>query len=200
VLKSGRWCRHRITDRDGVRPKCDNGLGMLDVTDDSGYLALVDPDAYQSFIGVDWTLEDVVRRFLEQMAQRRLLIWATGLDGSWRVQVNDRRSAREGFRSTAGPITVTAGRLLLTNYESLTMAAQFEDERLPLRHELDRIIELPAADYDCHVVQLFDPDDLDDSVDDRDLDFVLEIVPAERGASAWARIPWDAEVGGLTGH
>lgn len=53
----------------------------LQVTDDSGFLALIDPDEYSGFVAEDWALEDVVTRFHEEMAARHLLIWGTGQEG-----------------------------------------------------------------------------------------------------------------------
>jgi hypothetical protein len=48
---------------------------ILEVTDDSGFLALVDPDAYESFVAEDWSLEQLIEHFKGEMAQGRLLIW-----------------------------------------------------------------------------------------------------------------------------
>lgn len=36
---------------------------MLEVSDDSGLLALIDPDAYEGFVGEDWTLDRLTAHF-----------------------------------------------------------------------------------------------------------------------------------------
>jgi hypothetical protein len=125
----------------------------LQVTDDSGFLALVDPDAYSGFVGADWSLEEVLARFREQMAARRLLIWGTGQEGCWTVDVSVRGDAGAGVRDVFGSIVSSSGRLLLTNYESLTMAAQFPDVTLPERHQADLVLAVPSGPYLCRVVQ-----------------------------------------------
>jgi len=54
---------------------------MLEVTDDSGFLALVVPATYETFVDSDWTLEQLLTHFKAQMDLRSLLIWGTGLEG-----------------------------------------------------------------------------------------------------------------------
>lgn len=161
---------------------------MIEVTDDSGFLALVDPDAYQGFVGEDWTFEALVAHLEAAMSEQRLLIWGTGLEGFWRVEVSTAGTAANAFREISGPIEVSAGRLLLTNYESLTMAAQFRDVSLPEDHQRDQVISLAPGTYNCRILQLFDPDE--DLEEGEGPDFVLEILPAEAPAAAWQKVPW----------
>jgi hypothetical protein len=40
----------------------------FEVTDDSGFLALVDPQAYEGFVDEDWELEELIDRFRREMA------------------------------------------------------------------------------------------------------------------------------------
>lgn len=59
----------------------------------------------------------------------------------------------------------------MTNYESLTMAAQFDDVTLPQnpqKHELDQVVNVPPGEYTCRVTQLRDPDDEEAEHDDGD--------------------------------
>src|SRR5262249_61806333 len=100
---------------------------MLEVTDDSGFLALVVPAAYESFVASNWTFDQIMAHFQAQMARRTLLIWGTGLEGFWKVDLRLKKSKVKGFKEVSGPLQVVGGSLLLTNYESLTMAAQFND-------------------------------------------------------------------------
>src|SRR5688572_5144628 len=108
---------------------------MIEVTDDSGFLAVVVPATYSTFVDSDWQLDQLFDHFRQQMAQQSLLIWGTGLEGFWRVEVRFQESSLQGFREVSGPLRVVGGAVLLTNYESLTMAAQFADVRLPQKHE-----------------------------------------------------------------
>jgi hypothetical protein len=107
----------------------------FEVTDDSGFLALVDQHAYLGFVAADWTYDSLMTHFRAAMEKRSLLVWGTGREDVWTVDVVvDGPAQPAGFRRTLGPVNVTAGQLYLTNYESLTMAAQFDDVRLPEPH------------------------------------------------------------------
>jgi hypothetical protein len=154
------------------------------IADDSGFLALVDPDSYEGFLG-DWDYDSIMVRFREAMASRSLLLWHTGHGGFWQVAVSDPAPA-SGFRRTAGPIRSAKGRLLITNYESLTMAAQFEDVRLPEPHLADLLIEVAPGDHTCEVTQVYDPadGDLGDGAH-----FVLTLTPGGT-LPAWKAPAW----------
>lgn len=163
---------------------------MLEVTDDSGFLALVVPAAYETFVASDWTLDQILAHFRGQMARRSLLIWGTGLEGFWKVDVVLKKKAKaKGFREVNGPLQVVGGSLLLTNYESLTMAAQFEDVRLPEKHQEDLLLSLPDGDYACRIIQMFDPEQAE-SAGDEGPDFVVEVQKATSKVGAWESIPW----------
>jgi hypothetical protein len=90
---------------------------MFKVTDDSGFLALVVPAAYPSFVAPDWTFDQIIAHFRAQMARRSLLIWGTGLEGYWNVDLVLKPANVSGFREISGPIHVVGGSLLLINYE-----------------------------------------------------------------------------------
>src|SRR5437899_2049200 len=130
---------------------------MLEVTDDSGFLALVVPAAYPTFVASDWTLDQILAHFKAQMARHSLLIWGTGLEGFWKVDVVLKKVKDKGFREVSGLLKVVGGSLLLTNYESLTMAAEFKDVTLPEKHQEDLLLSLPDGDYTCRIIQMFAP-------------------------------------------
>jgi hypothetical protein len=161
----------------------------LEVTDDSGLLALVVPAIYESFINSDWTLDQVLLHFKSQMARRSLLIWGTGLEGFWKVDIVLHETKLEGFRQICGQIQVVGNAILLTNYESLTMAAQFEDVKLPQKHQQDLLVSLPDGSYACKIIQMLDPG-CKNSADDDQPDFVIEIQSAIGKIEAWDDIPW----------
>jgi len=163
----------------------------LQVTDDSGFLALLDPDAYSGFVAEDWALDALFDRFREEMAARHLLIWGTGQDGSWTVQVLVGDHATPGVREISGSIISSRGRLLLTNYESLTMAAQFPDIVLPEKHQASLLIAVPAAHYACRVVQ--------HAMQDQGWregcapEFTLVLTQATERIRSWEHVPWTGD-------
>jgi hypothetical protein len=136
----------------------------------------------------DWTLDPILAHFEAQMGRRSLLIWGTGLEGSWKVDLRLKKSKVKGVRQTSGPLQVVGGSLLLTNYESLTMAAQFEDVTLPEKHQEDLLVSLPDGDYTCRIVQMFDPEQ-EESAGGKKADFVIDVLKASK-AAPWKRIPW----------
>jgi len=162
---------------------------MLEVTDDSGFLALVVPAAYDSFVASDWSHDQILAHFKTQMGRRSILIWGTGLEGCWKVDVQLKKSKVKGFREARGPLQIVGGSLLLTNYESLTMAAQFKDVTLPEKHEVDLVMSLADGDYTCRIIQMFDPEQ-EESVGNDKPDFVVEILKATGKVAAWENIPW----------
>ena len=82
----------------------------------------------------------------------------------------------------------TKGRLLVTNYESLTMAAQFKDVTLPEPHQSDLLIEVPAGSYRCRVVQYALT--AENWREGCGPEFSLELEPAVVLNPPWATIPW----------
>lgn len=54
---------------------------LIEVTDDSGFLALVDPAAYVGYVAHDWDLPRLLRVVAAQMQKRHLLLWGTGSEG-----------------------------------------------------------------------------------------------------------------------
>ncbi|MFE6861966.1 hypothetical protein [Nocardia sp. NPDC057668] len=131
-----------------------------EMADDSGFLGLVDPHAYRSFVDEDWTLETLFGRFRSEMQRKTLLLWGTGGEDEWRIDVSATAldPALPVVRQAVGPITVTGGELVVVNYETVTMSAQFEDCAVDADKDMYRSgIELPNGDYVCTVSQLTDP-------------------------------------------
>jgi hypothetical protein len=125
----------------------------FNIVDDSGFLALIDPDAYRSFVAEDWTYPEIMQHFTQEMQERHALIWRTESENMWRVLVQFHPATGVGAPEFVGPIGATHGRLLLTSYESLTMAAQFADVTLPEPHEQDQLIMLAPSMYRCRIMR-----------------------------------------------
>lgn len=166
--------------------------GLYEITDDSGLLALIDPYRFRSFLNANWTLDQIVLRFREEMKNRRMLIWGTGREGMWRIEVRFRVSAVTGFREFTAPLSASEGHLLFTDYESLTMAAQFADIKLPEANQIDLLVPVRPGHYLCRVVQRFHPES-NPRLRDGDADFFIELTSTKSIASdegGLPRIPW----------
>lgn len=166
---------------------------IYEITDDSGFLAIIDPVAYSSFVDSEWTFNQLVRHFQDETALQRMAIWGTGREDIWRVEIRHGRTSEPGFREFTTLLRSSNDHLLLTNYESLTMAAQFEDVRLPEPHQKSMVFPLASGLYSCRVVQRFDPDICDPSNRKEEVDFRIEIVAAENHVasnSEMLEIPW----------
>jgi hypothetical protein len=163
----------------------------FEVTDDSGLLAIVDPDAYRSFdYSTDWTWEALERHFIGEMQERRLLIWGSGMENLWNVQVAYEQVAAPRFREITGSIAASRGRLLLTSYDSLAMVDRVT---LPGVDEEHLLLSVPPGLYDCRIIQLSDPEcdeDDDDDDDDDAVHFIYELTRATSPKAVWRQIPW----------
>jgi len=159
------------------------------VTDDSGMLALIDPAAYRSFVGDEWTLDALEERFREESSARRMILWGTGREGEWSVRVRFERSAERGFREFETGLRVSEDRLLLTNYEALSMAAQFEDVKLPEPHDQQNGFGVPGGHYACRVIQHHDPDG-SGRTDKNGPDFTIDLIKVSVPSAEGAILPW----------
>jgi hypothetical protein len=161
------------------------------ITDDFGMLAIVNAARYSGFVDRDWEADQLLEHFIAEMKKADLVVWATGLENLWTVDIGPTPSSRPAFREFTRPIEVTDGRLYLTNYEDLTMAAQFEDISLPLEHNTDLVIPLDNGTYTVTVRQMFDPDHYKPDPQD-DAGFEIVIAPATPDGSAppIEKIPW----------
>src|SRR6478735_1648595 len=105
-------------------------MTTLKITDDSGFIAIANSDEYISFVDNDWELYQLLDHFVKEMNKDTLIIWSTGMENDWTIDILDKPSNKKPFREFNKSISVTEGQLFLTNYEDLTMAAQFDDERI----------------------------------------------------------------------
>lgn len=127
------------------------------VPDDSGFSAIVNADQYTSFVKRDWQFNDLKSHFAEAMNNESLIIWGTGMEGDWAVRFVDKASTSRAFREFDRTIRVTKGGLHLTNYEDLSMAAQFEDRKIPAMHRSDLFVPMDNGRYELTIRQMFDP-------------------------------------------
>jgi hypothetical protein len=160
----------------------------FNIGDDSGLLAIVDPDKYKSFVDEDWTWEMINQHFINEMKNHHMLIWGTGLELEWKIEVNFQRIDIEGFQNVTGIIEASKGRLLLTSYDNLTMAAQFLDIKIPGEYKFQNILTIDPGIYDCRIIQLSDPKS--NKPFEEPLNFIYEINKNKNAKEPWNKIPW----------
>ncbi|QET05024.1 hypothetical protein FOB72_23490 [Cupriavidus pauculus] len=101
--------------------------------DEDGFVAVVCPDEYSGYVGEDWTLQQMLSRFTEQMNNGTLFAVCLGPNlADLPLRIADAPSKLNAQREVSGFLRVHHGGAWLTDYGQLTMAAQFSDER-PLR-------------------------------------------------------------------
>jgi hypothetical protein len=131
----------------------------LSITDDSGFLGIVNADKYNSFVSEDWQLPQLLNHFVDEMNNDNLILWSTGYENVWTVHFVSKPSDIKSFREFYKTLEVTSGKIFLTNYEDLTMAAQYHDEKIPAKHNAALSIDLSNGRHEFQIRQLFDPED-----------------------------------------
>ncbi|HEY0073997.1 MAG TPA: hypothetical protein VGB77_07845 [Abditibacteriaceae bacterium] len=167
-------------------------------------VALVDAAAYPSFVAKKWSLPQIQKHFVAQMNQGTILPWGTGAPGNWRIDITDgsttgiksRLRAVQGYREFRGYITATGTKLHLTSYDELTMVAQFKDRQLPSEGSNEWFISICPGEYECRVVQLYDPEEAESEevFNQETPHFLLILTRAKRPKSTiFDQVPWLAE-------
>jgi len=134
-------------------------LATLTITDDSGFLGIVNTEKYKSFFSEDWEFSQLLRHFVNEMNNDNMIFWATGSENIWMINFVENPSAEKSFREFYKTLEVTNGKIFLTNYEDLTMAAQYADEKIPTDHNANLYVPLNNGRHEFHIRQLFDPAD-----------------------------------------
>ena len=93
------------------------------------------------------------------MNNDNLILWSTGSANVWTVNFVNKPSETKSFREFYRTLEVTNGKIFLTNYEDLTMAAQYQDEKIPAKHNADLSIDLDNGRHEFQIRQFFDPED-----------------------------------------
>ena len=149
-------------------------MKILELPDYSGFSAIVDLDQYKSFVASNWDFDLLKKHFVKQMDLNRILVWATsGSGGTWQVKIGDEKSDASPFREVKGVIEVTNNRLYLCNYETLTMAAQFETVQLPEAYLDSLFIDLENGKYGVAIRQMHDLENYFDENNEIDFEVIL---------------------------
>ena len=150
---------------------------MLRTVDDSGLLSIVDASAYSTFVGADWTYEQLLAHFATEMAKGTILVWECGDGGGdYQIEVRTGFTDTQGFRSAIGCLRADNGRLNIASYTALTMAAQFEEYSIPAKQESEEVFDVPWESVRVRIVQMYDPNDYEDQPS---VHFILELEAGE---------------------
>ena len=168
----------------------ENTAQIVHVGGDGSHLAIVDAEQYRSFVG-DWAQDDRLRKHLiNQSARESVIAWGTGFECDWKLAISPGISNRSGFREFESVITTKSGKLYVVNFDSLTMAAQFENHTLPDEETADYRFVVPPGRYRVRIVQLVDPESKWwESLGDGPA-FLIEFEPSAAGGTPAKEIPW----------
>ena len=163
---------------------------IIHVMGNGSVLSLIDCDSYSSYLG-DWNQPGRLRaHLLTEARQHHIVAWGTGFEADWCVEVRDGITAQEGHRDFLAVIECTSGVLHLANYDSLTMAAQFDGYTLPDEETAAYTLELPKGLYKVRVVQLLSADERAWDAHDAEPQFLLELEHTDVPPEADAELPW----------
>ena len=145
------------------------------ITDDSGFLALVNNDIYNPFFEANWDINELFSHFITQMNKQCFSIWRTSNEGGgfWSVEFVEEKSAKKSNREFSSIINVTNRKLYVANFEDLSMCASYPEYSIPLSHNSKLFYELDNGLYLITVRQLFNPD-IENEVD---INFEIVVKP-----------------------
>ena len=143
------------------------------IIDDCGIIGIVDVDQYASFIGSWASHEEFTTHIVNAMGSGIGLVWGTGWEGNWRITIRYGLTSREGFRDFKAALKLVSGSLLVLDYETMSMDS--EDGTNSVANDNFIPTTFDEGLYVCRVIQMYDPNDLDDDPDLRDSDFEIEL-------------------------
>ncbi|MEH7014738.1 hypothetical protein V7087_28715 [Neobacillus niacini] len=147
---------------------------------DTNFVAVANADTYKSFVDEDWELDILLQHFGKEMKRGHILVFQMtekGIQYSWRVdvRVGTEEIADKCFRKAIGYIEVTENQLYLLDYDCLTMAAQFEVNKVPDQNCSKYKIGMKNGFYRVEVVQYYNVDK-DEYVGASETDILLNFI------------------------
>lgn len=163
---------------------------QLTIPSDYGCLAIIAYDLYHSFVSKNWELEQIKLHIIQQNNEMNIVPWGC-VNGNWIVNFEFSESNLHGECEFESYIKTT-GKLLLTNYDSITMAAQFEDEKLPQEHETGQVFNLPAGTYLVKVIQNFKTSEQETEkvFNQTEPHYTVSIIKKDKNIEPLKEIPW----------
>lgn len=115
---------------------------------DTNFICLVNAHKYTSFVDEDWDLvADLIPHVVGEQQKGTILMYQMtheGIEEDWKISISQSPLTVEKYiKKSINYISVTDHSLYLIDYTNLTMAAQFDDEKIldkscaPFRIELD---------------------------------------------------------------
>jgi len=122
-----------------------------DVGDDAAYLAIVDLGSYAKDLP-DWDYFSLTKKIAADMSAGRIVAWGCP-EGPLTVRLTTKTAGPKRANAKYVSTLVTKGQLCLVGYTSLTMCAQFEDQRFPQSGDL--LFSIAPGTYTVTVYRLF---------------------------------------------
>lgn len=133
---------------------------------DTNFISLVNANRYNSFVDEDWEFEQLKEHFELETKNNNILVFQMtneGIQCDWKIQINNKVNSTPNidnyFRKDKGYISVSNNELYIVEYNCLTMAAQFEDSKVPDRYCEKFKIELENGNYLVDIIQFYDADE-----------------------------------------
>lgn len=161
---------------------------------DTNFIGVANAEQYHSFVDADWELDALLQHFGEEMKKGNVLIaqmTEEGIEHSWDVTVNigTEEMNPNCFRSAIGYLKVTNHELYLVDYDCLTMAAQFEDEKVPDENCAKYKIPMANGEYKVEVIQYYDVDQ-NEYIGTKQTDLVLNFIKTSNIESIDHSVLW----------
>lgn len=130
---------------------------------DTNFIALVNSNQYKTFVDEDWDLPMISEHFVREIKNNNILVCQMtneGIEGDWRINVNFQENIIDTsyFRREEGYIKVDNNELCFVEYTCLTMAAQFEDEKVPDKYCDKFRFNIKNGLYKVDTIQYYDID------------------------------------------
>ena len=147
---------------------------------DTNFIGVVNAEKYKSFVHENWELEILLQHFSNEMEKGDILVFQMtdeGIEHSWKVevQIGTEEIVQNCYRKAVGYIKVTENKLYLVDYDCITMAAQFESDKVPDENCSNYKINIGNGVYMVEVVQFYNVDK-DEYTGTNDTDILLNFI------------------------
>ena len=161
---------------------------------DTNFIALVNPDRYNSFVDENWDLSILKEHFLAETKEGNILVLQMteeGIESDWKIQIDfDTQKNTSGYQEDVGYICVTDKRLCFVEYTCLTMAAQFSDHMIPDKYCEKFVFKIENGIYKVDIIKYFDVDN-DKHTGRKDIDLLLNFTKVTNIKNASPKIYWN---------
>ncbi|MDP3504921.1 MAG: hypothetical protein Q8S33_31580 [Myxococcales bacterium] len=163
-----------------------------EVGDDAAYLAIIDLNSYSKDLP-EWDYGSLTKKLAADMSAGRVLAWGCP-DGPVAVRLSRAAPSaslvKERHAFLKSTLVVT-GPLCLAGYTSITMCAQFDDERFPQTGDL--LFSVPAGRYAVTVSRRFAHEEGEQfpegELPEGDA-YVVNFEPTNAAFVTVSRVPW----------